>query len=216
MQIGLFGGTFNPIHLGHLRSAEEIQESFQLQQIVFIPSANPPHKEGRDIISPLHRIEMVNLAIAGNPAFSTSEVEISRPGKSYSIETIDRFKEMQGKGLTLFFIMGMDAFTEIITWKDYVSLFSRCNFVVTTRPGYAVTDIETILPSDVAGEFSYIPEEDRFSHISNFSLYFRDITPLNISSSVIRRRIKEKKSVRYLLPQAVVEYIKLHGLYKDS
>ncbi len=216
MQIGLFGGTFNPIHLGHLRSAEEIQESLQLQQIVFIPSANPPHKEGRDIISPLHRIEMVNLAIAGNPAFSASEIEIRRPGKSYSIETIDRFKEMQGSGLTLFFIMGMDAFTEIVTWKDYVSLFYRCNFVVTTRPGYAVTSLETILPSDVAGEFFYIPEEDRFSHISNFSLYFRDITPLNISSSVIRRRIKEKKSVRYLLPQAVVEYIKLHGLYKDS
>lgn len=217
MRIGLFGGTFNPIHLGHLRSAEEVRESFQLQRVIFIPSANPPHKEGKDIISPIHRMEMVNLAIEGNAGFSASDIEMRRGGKSYSIETIDHFNKIHGSHVTLFFIMGMDAFTEVVTWKDYMDLFYRCNFVVTTRPGYTVANPESILPAaDMSGDFSYIPEEDRLIYISNFSLYFRDITPLDISSSAIRKRIKENGSVRYLLPEKVKEYIELHGLYKES
>ena len=216
MRIGLFGGTFNPIHLGHLRSAEEIRESFQLQRVVFIPSANPPHKEEKDIISSIHRIKMVNLAIEGNPGFSASDIEIKRPGKSYSIETVDHFNREYGSDSTLFFIIGMDAFADIVTWKDYVDLFSLCNFVVTTRPGYAVTDLESILPSKVIGDFFPVPKEDRFAHISNFSLYFQDISPLDISSSLIREMIKKNKSVQYLLSENVIRYIKLHGLYKDS
>ncbi|RJP59591.1 MAG: nicotinate-nucleotide adenylyltransferase [Deltaproteobacteria bacterium] len=216
LRVGLFGGTFNPIHLGHLRSAEEVRELFNLQQVIFIPSANPPHKQGKNIISPIHRMEMVNLAIEGNQGFSVSDIEIKRHGKSYSIETIDYIRKIHGSDLILFFIMGIDAFTEISTWKDYINLFSRCNFVVTTRPGYSLTNLGTVLPPDVAGNFSYSSEEDRFIHASNFSLYFRDITHLDISSSAVRKRIKENMSIRYLLPEKVIEYIKGHGLYKDS
>ncbi|PJB41005.1 MAG: nicotinate-nicotinamide nucleotide adenylyltransferase [Deltaproteobacteria bacterium CG_4_9_14_3_um_filter_44_9] len=216
LRVGLFGGTFNPIHLGHLRSAEEIRELFNLQRVIFIPSANPPHKQGKDIISPIHRMEMVNLAIEGNQGFSVSDIEIKRRGKSYSIETIDHIRKIHGSDLALFFIMGIDAFTEISTWKDYINLFSCCNFVVTTRPGYSLINLGTVLPADVAEDFSYLPEEDRFIHASNFSLCFRDITHLDISSSVVRKKIKENRSTRYLLPEKVIEYIKQHGLYKDS
>jgi nicotinate-nucleotide adenylyltransferase len=159
---------------------------------------------------------MVNLAIEGNQGFSVSDIEIKRHGKSYSIETIDYIRKIHGSDLILFFIMGIDAFTEISTWKDYINLFSRCNFVVTTRPGYSLTNLGTVLPPDVAGNFSYSSEEDRFIHASNFSLYFRDITHLDISSSAVRKRIKENMSIRYLLPEKVIEYIKGHGLYKDS
>ncbi|PIX25477.1 MAG: nicotinate-nicotinamide nucleotide adenylyltransferase [Deltaproteobacteria bacterium CG_4_8_14_3_um_filter_43_13] len=216
LRVGLFGGTFNPIHLGHLRSAEEVREFFNLQRVIFIPSANPPHKQGKDIISPIHRMEMVNLAIEGNQGFSVSDIEIKRRGKSYSIETIDHIRKIHGSDLTLFFIMGIDAFTEISTWKDHINLFSCCNFVVTTRPGYSLINLGTVLPADVAEDFSYLPEEDRFIHASNFSLCFRDITHLDISSSVVRKKIKENRSTRYLLPEKVIEYIKQHGLYKDS
>jgi len=216
LRVGLFGGTFNPIHLGHLRSAEEIRELFNLQRVIFIPSANPPHKQGKDIISPIHRMEMVNLAIEENQNFSVSDIEIKRPGKSYSIETIDHIRKIHGSDLALFFIMGIDAFTEISTWKDHINLFSCCNFVVTTRPGYSLINLGTVLPADVAEDFSYLPEEDRFIHASNFSLCFRDITHLDISSSVVRKKIKENRSTRYLLPEKVIEYIKQHGLYKDS
>jgi len=216
LRVGLFGGTFNPIHLGHLRSAEEIRELFNLQRVIFIPSANPPHKQGKDIISPIHRMEMVNLAIEENQNFSVSDIEIKRPGKSYSIETIDHIRKIHGSDLALFCIMGIDAFTEISTWKDYINLFSCCNFVVTTRPGYSLINLGTVLPADVAEDFSYLPEEDRFIHASNFSLCFRDITHLDISSSVVRKKIKENRSTRYLLPEKVIEYIKQHGLYKDS
>jgi nicotinate-nucleotide adenylyltransferase len=216
LRIGLFGGTFNPIHTGHLRSAEEIRELFELKRIVFIPSAIPPHKDEMGIISPSHRIEMVNLAIEGNPDFSSSDIEIKRSGKSYSIETINHFKMMHGSDLVLFFIMGMDAFIDISTWKDCVYLFSCSNFVVTTRPGYHRIKLEDILPFDVVRDFSYHPEEDRFIHTSNLSLYFRDITHLDISSSMIRKRIKEELSIRYLLPERVIEYIKVNGIYKDS
>lgn len=216
MRVGLFGGTFNPIHLGHLRSAEEVRELFNLKQVIFIPSANPPHKQGKDIISPIHRMEMVNIAIEENQSFSVSDIEIKRQGKSYSIETIDHIRQINDSDLTLFFIIGIDAFTEISTWKDYTNLFSRCNFVVTTRPGYSLTNLEIVLPADVAGNFTYSSKEDRFIHPSNFSLYFRDITNLDISSSVVRKRIKENRSVRYFLPEKVIEYIQGHGLYKDS
>ncbi|MFH2013050.1 MAG: nicotinate-nucleotide adenylyltransferase [Pseudomonadota bacterium] len=216
LRVGLFGGTFNPIHLGHLRSAEEVRELFNLKQVIFIPSANPPHKQGKDIISPIHRMEMVNIAIEENQSFSVSDIEIKRQGKSYSIETIDHIRQINDSDLTLFFIIGIDAFTEISTWKDYTNLFSRCNFVVTTRPGYSLTNLEIVLPADVAGNFTYSSKEDRFIHPSNFSLYFRDITNLDISSSVVRKRIKENRSVRYFLPEKVIEYIQGHGLYKDS
>ncbi|MDY6854995.1 MAG: nicotinate-nucleotide adenylyltransferase [Thermodesulfobacteriota bacterium] len=216
MRIGLFGGTFNPIHVGHLRSAEEIRELFRLRQIVFVPSAIPPHKDEMEIISPFHRIEMVNLAIEDNPVFSSSDVEIKRPGKSYSIETINHFKTMHSSDLELFFIMGIDTFKDISTWKDYGSLFSCSNFVVTTRPGYQRPKLEGILPLEVVRDFSYYPEEDRLIHISSLSIYFRDITHLDISSSMIRRRIEGGSSIRYLLPERVIEYIQVNGIYRDS
>ncbi|MDY7034395.1 MAG: nicotinate-nucleotide adenylyltransferase [Thermodesulfobacteriota bacterium] len=213
MRIGLFGGTFNPIHFGHLRSAEEIRESFQLGQVVFIPSAIPPHKASENIICPNHRAEMVKIATEGNSYFSVSEIEIERQGKSYSIETIDHFSTTYYPDVTLFFIMGIDAFSEIDTWKDYRSLFSRCNFVVTTRPGHVLSNPADMIPADIRNEFSYMSDESRFIHLSDFSVYMRDVTSMDISSTVIREKIKENRSIRYFLPDMVINYIEKHRLY---
>ncbi|MEI9477177.1 MAG: nicotinate-nucleotide adenylyltransferase [Deltaproteobacteria bacterium] len=136
-RIGLFGGTFNPIHLGHLRGAEDIRESFGLDRVVFLPAAIPPHKLRDDVIEPRPRLEMVKLATLANPFFSVSDVEIERSGKSYSIDTLRYFRERQPD--SFFFILGMDAFVEIETWKEYQKLFSLCNFIVMARPGSGKT-----------------------------------------------------------------------------
>ena len=123
MRVGLFGGTFNPVHWGHLRAAEEIRVMFDLTQVIFIPTNIPPHKGSEEVIPAHHRLRMLDLAVEGNPYFFTSDVELKRPGKSYSIETISHFKHTFGEGLALFFILGIDAFLEITSWKNYQELF---------------------------------------------------------------------------------------------
>ena len=132
-KIGLFGGTFNPIHLGHLRGAEEVRECCGLDEIIFIPAATPPHKEAGEVIEATHRLEMLRLATRTNPHFSVSTVELERRGTSYSIDTIRFFLEKDQGALS--FILGRDAFVEIETWREYPTLFSLCSFIVMARPG---------------------------------------------------------------------------------
>ena len=132
--------------MGHLRGAEEIREAFGLQEVMFIPAAIPPHKAAEKVIEAKHRLEMVRLATANNPSFSTTDIELSRPEKSYSIDTIRYFRE---KHPEVFFILGRDAFMEIETWKEFQDLFSLCNFIVMTRPGSQ----ETLPPSLLPGRF---------------------------------------------------------------
>ena len=127
-KIGLFGGTFNPIHYGHLRPAEEIGDWLNLDPVIFIPASDPPHKEKKDLLPAPLRAEMVRLAIADNPRFSFSDVEINRPGKSYSVETIPYFQRHLGKTAELYFILGLDAFLEIGTWKDPAHPFYPLSF----------------------------------------------------------------------------------------
>ncbi len=213
VKIGLFGGTFNPIHWGHLRSAEEIREIFELRYIIFIPASIPPHKTEEGIIPFDHRLEMVKLAIKENPYFSVSDVERKRPGKSYSVETIDHFKK-EYKKMSPFFILGMDAFQEIASWKDYQRLFSLCNLVVINRPGHQKKLPSEILPLEIAKDFCYDTKGNRFLHPSQCAIYFQEVSLLDISSRVIRKRIKENKSIKYLLPEEVEGYIRLNRLYK--
>lgn len=214
MRLGIMGGTFNPIHLGHLRCAEEIGEQFDLQPIIFIPSANPPHKEPSEIISASQRLKLTKLATSDNPRFLVSDIEIRRRGKSYSITTINHFRKKYGDGLNLFFILGMDAFQEITTWKDYQKLLAGCNFIITTRPRFKKKPLEEILPLSVAKLFSYDRKNRRYVHCSNSHIYFREITLLNISSTLIRDNIRENRSIRYLLPERVEEYIRKRRLYR--
>lgn len=211
-KVGLFGGTFNPIHLGHLRGAEEIREVFHLEEMIFVPSSIPPHKMTEKVIEASHRLEMVRLAVSGNPYFSVSDVEISRPGKSYSIETIKYFQERRQD--TFFFILGSDAFVEIETWKEFQNLFSLCHFIVMTRPG-SQKEIPP-LPRALAPNFRYASEKKAWVHVSGYMLYFKEISFLDISSTKVRELIEKGRSVRYLIPPEVETYIREHSLYRRN
>ncbi len=213
-RVGLFGGTFNPIHLGHLRGAEEIRESFRLDEVVFIPSANPPHKSKEEIIDARHRVEMVRLAISSNSFFSLSEVELSRQGKSYSIDTLRHFCE-RGQD-TFFFILGGDAFVEIETWKDFKNLFDFCHFIVMARPGFEKTPIASRLPSSLTSDFQYDLESKVWVHRSGNHLYFKEISFLDISSTKIREFIERGESVKYLVPPETEVYLHQYGLYRKK
>jgi len=150
MKWGLLGGTFDPIHMGHLRCAEEILEMFDLNRIIFVPASRPPHKLGAEITPFFHREQMVRLAIEDNPSFSFSDVENQREGTSYSVETIEYFLNRYLKDLELYFILGQDAFHAIQTWRDWNRLLLLCHMVVMTRPGYENKGLATILPEDFA------------------------------------------------------------------
>ena len=209
-RIGLFGGTFDPIHLGHLRCAQEIGEAFNLSQVVFILAATPPHKMDRPIISTRHRWEMVKLAIADNPLFVLSDVEIRREGRSYSIETISYYHRTIGERESLFFILGADAFCDMETWKDYPQLFTLCEFIVISRPHFDPLEAR-VLESE---GFQKEGTGDRFRHPSGHSLYLHRVTPIGISSTEIRRAIKDGRSIKYLVPRAVEGYIEQKRLYR--
>lgn len=213
-RIGLFGGTFNPVHLGHLRAAEEIRESFCLDHLVFIPARIPPHKQREKIISPEHRLAMVRLAVRDNPFFSVSEFELNRRTTSYSVITIEHFRRERGEGAGLFFLMGTDAFLEISSWKDFARLFHLANFIVMSRPGYRQPELSSFLPVDVAAEFDYNPNEHCYLHVSGSKTFFREVTLLDFSSTEVRARVREGRSVRYLVCPEVEEYILTKGLYQ--
>ena len=207
-RIGLFGGTFDPIHLGHLRCAQEVGESFHLSQVIFILAATPPHKLDRPIISTKHRWNMVKLAVADNPSFALSDIEIRREGASYSIETISHYHRNLQKGERLFFIIGADAFCEIETWKDYPQLFTVCDFIVISRPRFDPLQAPVLMSE------GFKEEGDHFLHPSGHSLHLLSVTPFGIASTEIRRAVKEGRSLTYLVPKEVEEYIAREKLYQ--
>ena len=213
-RVGLFGGTFNPIHLGHLRGAEEIREAFGLEEVVFIPAALPPHKVTEKIIEADHRLEMVKLATQKNPHFSTSDVELKRSGKSYSIDTIRYFREKYP--ISPSFILGRDAFVEIETWKQFQDLFSLCNFIVMTHPGSQKSSSPSLLPRSLIPAFRYDQEAGAWIHFSGCMLFFKEIKFLDISSTKVRELIEKGESVRYLVPPDVEDYIREHDLYRKG
>jgi nicotinate-nucleotide adenylyltransferase len=214
MKWGLFGGTFDPIHFGHLRAAEEMLQLFDLNRIIFVPSSRPPHKLDAAITSFYHREQMVRMAIDGNVSFSFSDVENLRAGKSYSVETVEYILNKYLENLELYFIVGQDAFHAITTWKNWEKLLLLCNFAVMTRPGYENKGLEHILPKEFASRFTYDKETDGYKGPTGHTLYFRGVTFLDISSSRIRENIKIGQSVRYLMPDNVRNYITKNALYK--
>ncbi|MRR05702.1 MAG: nicotinate-nucleotide adenylyltransferase [Deltaproteobacteria bacterium] len=212
MKIGIFGGTFNPIHFAHLRIVEEIRETFALSKVIFVPAATPPHKPLADDLSFAERLKMVTLAVEDNPFFSVSDVEGQREGKSYSIDTLRIFRE-KFPGDELFLIMGSDSFADFRSWKNYAAIFSCCNIVAITRPGTSISLLEA-LPVDIAHEFCYHESQNRISHRSGYSVYRIEGTQLDISSTAIRSLIRQGKSIKYLLPATVEHYIKQQRFYE--
>lgn len=211
MKIGIFGGTFNPVHFAHLRIAEEIREAFDLERVLFVPAASPPHKPLADDLSFAERMTMVLLAVEGNPHFSVSDIEGKRQGKSYSIDTLRILRQLYPAD-ELFLIMGSDSFADFGTWKDYGAIFSCCNIVTIARPGAAIL-LKEALPVAMQDHFCYHQAENRLQHCSGYSVYSIEGTQLDISSTAIRALISQGKSIRYLVPDKVERHIMKQRLY---
>jgi len=188
MRIGIFGGTFNPIHFGHLVLAEQAYEKLNLDKVIFIPSCKPPHKRVKDLASAEDRYNMVSLAIQNNKRFEISDIEIKRKGKSYLVDTLKEIHSKYPKS-ELFFISGSDVTNQIHKWKSIEEILKLVNFVIAKRPGYRLK---------------------RF----NKNVTTLSVSELDISSSNIRRKIKNHKTVLYIMPIRVFDYIKKKGLYQ--
>lgn len=188
------GGTFNPIHFAHLMSAEQVRDGLNYDKILFVPAARPPHKSQPDMVSAEHRYQMVKLATAQNPYFDVSRIELDRNGPSYTIQTLKLLRQTLKEITELAWIIGADSLIEYKIWKDFDDVLKLCTLVVTTRPNY---DLEQV-PLEIRNQITI----------------FR-ITGSDISATEIRNRIREKHSVRYLIPEDVVNYINEHHLYRD-
>lgn len=199
------GGTFNPIHYGHLVTAEEALSQFNLDKVMFMPAGVPPHKSDREILLPEERYLLTVIATASNPDFVVSRLEIERKGPSYTIDTLAQLQEIFGPDTTVFFITGADAVWEILTWKNAEELVELTEFIAATRPGYSLEKFKKlhVLPEREGRE----PGRPRVS--------IMEIPALAISSTDIRRRVREDQPIRYLVPEGVASYIKKSGFWKD-
>lgn len=213
-RIGLFGGTFDPIHWGHLRAAEGVQDSFALDRILFIPSYIPPHKESVDVASAEHRLKMVELALSSFDRFFPSSIEIDARGTSYSIMTLNKVKEMFPQ-TECFFLLGVDAFLDIETWKDYEDVLEQCSFVVVSRPGFRLDEAKKVLSEKYNQRIVELnePAGEKNESPSDHKIYLLSIDTLNISSSGVRERVAKNQSIRGLVPENVENYIKEKRLY---
>jgi nicotinate-nucleotide adenylyltransferase len=211
MRVGLYGGSFNPIHFGHLRAAEEDREMMDLDLLYFIPAASPPHKPAEGLASAEQRLSMVRLATKGNRHFMVSDVEIRRPGRSYTIDTVKHFQKSLRVPVEFHLIMGTDQFDELGTWKQSEELVGLCNIVVHTRPDADAERLHGSLAT--IKHFGYVRKSDHYVHTGGHTLSFITTTFLPISATMIRRKIAAQESVRYLLPDDVFEYIRLHKVY---
>ena len=214
-EIGLFGGTFNPIHLGHLRAAEEVRETLGLERIVFVPSADPPLKRnGQGVMAPAReRLAWVELAIRGHPAFSVDPLELERPGPSYTIDTL-RVLAPRLAPLRPVFILGCDAFAELASWREPKALLELAHFAVLTRPPAERGSLAAWIPPELAADLVLSPDGQEARHRSAGTWLRRvPIAALDISSTDVRRRLSEGRSVRYLLPDPVLAAVVQSGVY---
>jgi nicotinate-nucleotide adenylyltransferase len=211
--VGILGGTFNPIHFGHLRMAQELAEQLSLDEVRFIPSANPPHKPAPQV-SAEHRAAMVQLAIADNPLFKLDNRELLRTGASYTIDTLQSLRDELGAQASMTLFMGNDAFTKLNTWHRWQDLLSLCHIGLVARPSVPdqpKTGLPKVLESYLQQHYTELAD-DLAAHPCGF-IHMQPITALDISSTAIRNALQNKHSARYLLPEAVLSYIQENQLY---
>ena len=209
MRIALFGGSFNPIHLGHLRAAEEDREAMGLDLIYFVPAASPPHKPPIGLAPAEHRLQMVRLATKGNRYFMVSDVEVRRSGSSFTIDTVRYFRTTMRAQPELYLIMGGDQFAELDTWKEAEELTRLCNIIVHTRLNGKGIE----LPVAILNHFGYIMGDNSYVHRGGHTLNFLTTTFFPISATLIRRKLAMGESIRYLVPSDVADYIERHTPY---
>ncbi|KKO20719.1 MAG: nicotinic acid mononucleotide adenylyltransferase [Candidatus Brocadia sp.] len=211
MDIGVFGGSFNPIHIGHLIVAEEVYQQRRLSKVIFVPTGISPHKEERNLLDSFHRYQMVKYAIKDNEHFEVSDLEIKRAGKSYTIDTICALKDGYGKHHNLFLIMGTDMIIEISTWKDIDLLSRMCHFVVVNRFPMMPNGSNPSFPSQTSNlRCTEIFSPEKKAEIEQLKV---TIPHIGISSTEIRERLQNGRSIRYLVPRCVEEYIRASNIY---
>jgi nicotinate-nucleotide adenylyltransferase len=213
-RIGIFGGTFNPIHSGHIRAAVSVQRRFSLDRVLFIPSFIPPHKNTLDVAPAEDRLAMVRIALGRRRRLLTSALEIEAGGTSYSIRTLGWVRKAYPRA-RVFFIMGVDAFLEIETWREWRRLIDRCSFIVTSRPSYSLRRARRVLDESYQSRILVIPKFARIREASLDSgrIFLVPIDALDVSSTKIRRLVRQGRSLRGLVPRRVELYIKKRRLY---
>lgn len=214
--VGVFGGTFDPVHLGHLRAAEEVRHALGLARVLFVPSGQPPHKSQSPqgpIATAQNRLAWLRLAIGENPRFEVDPIEIERGGTSFSIDTLRSLKDRFG-GQPPTFLIGCDAFALIASWREPKALFELANFAVMTRPPQGSQTLENWLPERFREVFDLSADGRHGQHLGAHTWIRQvDIPGLDISSSAIREGIDQGRSVRYLMPEAVYRAVRKSGIY---
>ncbi len=199
MRVGVLGGTFDPVHNGHLIIAEEAQAKLGLAKVLFIPAGRPWFKDGENVSDMGWRLDMLKLAVNGNSSFEIDTLELERAGATYTIDTMEELRKRMGEDVELFFIIGIDALAELGRWKEPERLASICHFATMRRPGFTELDLEA-MEREVPGVSGRV--------------HVLDNVQVDISSSDIRSRVEEGRSIRYLVPPAVRAYIEEQGLYR--
>lgn len=217
--IALFGGTFDPVHSGHVAVARAAERRFRLDRVFFIPSSRPPHKPVSELSPYDHRFAMVALACSAHPRFVPSLAEACVNGASrrifYSIDTVRRFREeFNRRGDRIFFIVGADSFLHLETWKDYTELLQLCDFVVANRPGFRIERLREVIPSSLfTPSAAKEKRESRVIRLRNTNVYMLETVASHVSATDVRQRLERGQSVRGLVPPSVGEYITKQALY---
>ncbi len=201
MKLGVFGGTFDPVHLGHLITASEVTERVKLDRTVFVPAGNPWLKSGQQVSDAEHRLEMVRLAISDDERFEVSDIEAERPGPTYTVDTVEALRRQHGEATEICLILGADLLAEIGRWRQPCRILEQVRPIVVSRPGFPEPDrqaLEAVHPAAASGAV------------------FVQGRSIGISSTDIRDRVAAGRSIRYLVPEAVGQYIRGHGLYQDG
>lgn len=196
-RVGVFGGTFDPVHHGHLMAAEEARWALKLDEVLFVPAAAPPHKLDDSMAHARHRLAMLELAIAGNPAFAVSREDLDRPGPHYTVDMLTRLQAARGPGVELYFLLGADSLADLPTWRDPAGILRLAQLIVVARPGYQ---------PDVAALATRLPGLEARLTVVTMPL-------VGIAGSEIERRVREGRPIRYQVPEAVADYIRAQRLY---
>lgn len=215
-RIGVFGGTFDPPHLGHLLLAETIRERFKLDEVLFVPCNEPPHKDRTDLTSATHRYAMVVAATLHNPAFTPAAVEVNRPGKSYSIDTVRALAADYGPDTEIYFVAGLDSMLQIDSWHEPEALLDSCHVVVVSRPGSSFEKLREVLPERCHERIVDASDgQDVVGETKGWRIYLSDAVYLALSSTEIRRRARAGLGIRYRVTPEVERYIKSHELFQE-